>query len=97
MDAVTQEFTETDLDFPSLWGAKFINDDYTPMDFVIQILMENFGQNDFDAVAITIDVHKEGQAVVGSYTKDIAETKVMHAMRRAAHDGHPLRIEAVPV
>jgi ATP-dependent Clp protease adaptor protein ClpS len=95
MDAVTQDQIDTSLDFPSLWGAKFLNDDYTPMDFVMLVLMSHFAQTEQESFVVMLKVHEEGEAVVGSYTKDIAETKVLHAMRQAAQHGHPLRIEAV--
>ncbi len=97
MDVVTQEQTDTALDFPSLWGVKFLNDDYTPMDFVMTVLMVNFGQSPEDAEAVMLKVHNEGEAVVGAYPKDIAVTKAELSQAQARKMGHPLRLEAVSV
>lgn len=89
--------TDLDLDFPSMWGVKFKNDDYTPMDFVVMVLMQYFAQNDEEAEAVTIKVHEEGEAIVGSYTKDIASTKAALAEHHARQLGHPLRLEPVAI
>ncbi len=93
----TETNTSTDLDFPSMWGVKLLNDDYTPMDFVIMVLMHHFGQTVEEAEAITIRVHHHGEAVVGHYTKDIAVTKATIAEHQARQLGHPLRLDPVPV
>jgi ATP-dependent Clp protease adaptor protein ClpS len=97
MDVVTQDLTDVSLDFPSLWGVKFHNDDYTPMDFVMAVLMSNFGQSVDDAEAIMLKVHNEGEATVGVYTKDIAETKAALSTQQARQMGHPLRLDLVTV
>ncbi len=89
--------TDTDLDFPSLWGVQFLNDDFTPMEFVISIMMKYFNQSFEDAQALTMLIHVDGEAVVGAYTKDIAVTKAMTAEQTARQFGHPLRLEAVEV
>jgi ATP-dependent Clp protease adaptor protein ClpS len=96
-DTLTDEKTDLNLDFPSLWGAKFFNDDYTPMEFVILVLHQEFRLDLAAAEAVMIKVHEEGSAVVGSYTKDVAQTKVMTVQSQARHMGHPLQLEAVSV
>lgn len=96
-DTLTDIKTSLDIDFPSLWGVRFLNDDYTPIEFVIAVLMEHFSQNEQEATAITIKVHEEGEAVVGTYTKDVALTKVRDALHVARASGHPLRLDAVEI
>lgn len=68
-----------------------INDDYTPMDFVVDVLVEIFGKSEAEAKVLTLKVHVEGSAVAGMYPFEIAETKVeeVHDLARAA--GHPLK------
>lgn len=93
----THAETELDVDFPSLWGVKFFNDDFTPVEFVILILMNVFGLSDQAASVITYKVHEEGDAIVGAYMKDIAVTKAATAEAMARQYGHPLRLQAVEV
>lgn len=88
---------EIDLDFPSLWGVRFLNDDYTPMEFVISVMMQFFGQTFEQAEELTVLIHEKGQAVLGAYTKDVADTKAITAENSARNFGHPLRLEAVEV
>jgi ATP-dependent Clp protease adaptor protein ClpS len=68
-----------------------MNDDYTPMEFVVEVLMDVFGKGAAEAVQIMLKVHIEGSGLAGVYPFEIAETKVeeVHAMARA--EGHPLR------
>lgn len=96
-DTVTQTDTDTELDFPALWGVRFLNDDYTPIDFVVMVLKQFFGFTDTAAAEVTLKVHEEGEAIVGAYTKDIAQTKASSAEQAARQYGHPLRLDAVEV
>jgi len=68
-----------------------INDDYTPMDFVIEVLMDIFGKSESEARVITLKVHVEGSAIAGVYPFEIAETKVEDVHDRARAEGHPLK------
>ena len=68
-----------------------LNDDYTPMEFVVEILMEVFGKGEAEAVHIMLKVHVEGQGLAGVYAFEIAETKVDEVHARARAEGHPLR------
>ena len=68
-----------------------INDDYTPMDFVIEVLMDIFGKNVTEARVITLKVHVEGSGLAGVYPFEIAETKVEEVHDRARAEGHPLK------
>jgi ATP-dependent Clp protease adaptor protein ClpS len=68
-----------------------INDDYTPMDFVIDVLVDIFGKSESEARVVTLKVHVEGSAVAGIYPFEIAETKVEEVHDRARAEGHPLK------
>jgi len=68
-----------------------MNDDYTPMEFVVEVLMEIFGKGEAEAVHIMLKVHVEGLGLAGVYPFEIAETKVEEVHARARAEGHPLR------
>ena len=79
---------------PNLWTVTLLNDDFTPMDFVIEILTDIFRKSPEEAMEMTLSVHHEGRAVVGIYTKDIATTRVSRAIRLAEAEQHPLQLIA---
>jgi len=68
-----------------------LNDDYTTMDFVVEILMKFFDKSFDDALALMITVHRDGSAVCGIYPFEIAETKVFQVRKSAKESGYPLR------
>ena len=68
-----------------------LNDDYTPMEFVVEVLMDVFGKGEAEAVHIMLKVHVEGSGLAGMYPFEIAETKVDEVHGRARAEGHPLR------
>ena len=68
-----------------------LNDDYTPMEFVVEVLMDVFGKGEAEAVHIMLKVHVEGSGLAGMYPFEIAETKVDEVHARARAEGHPLR------
>jgi ATP-dependent Clp protease adaptor protein ClpS len=70
-----------------------LNDDYTPMDFVVAMFMEIFNHNESSAVNLTVTVHNEGSAVAGIYTYEVAEQKGIDATNLARECGHPLQIK----
>jgi len=76
---------------PRLYKVILFNDDYTTMDFVIEVLQRFFSTNRERALQIMLKVHNEGSAVCGVYTRDVAETKVVHVTEFAKQHGHPLR------
>lgn len=76
---------------PPLFRVLLLNDDYTPMDFVVQILETVFALERSQAVQVMLQVHNEGQGVAGIYPQDIAATKVAQVLRRAAEQQHPLK------
>ena len=76
---------------PPLYTVYLLNDDYTPMDFVVDILERHFNKDHTAATEIMLKVHNEGRAACGVYPFDIAETKVTLVMEEARQKGHPLQ------
>lgn len=76
---------------PPLYKVLLLNDDYTPMEFVVQILEQFFGLTHAQAFEIMLTVHKKGVAVVGVFSHEIAETKVTQVMDFARRHQHPLQ------
>lgn len=68
-----------------------MNDDYTPMEFVVEVLIDIFGKAATEAVHVMLKVHVEGSGLAGVYPFEIAETKVEEVHARARAEGHPLR------
>ena len=68
-----------------------MNDDYTPMEFVVEVLMDIFGKGEVEAVQIMLKVHVEGSGLAGVYPFEIAETKVEEVHAHARAEGHPLK------
>jgi ATP-dependent Clp protease adaptor protein ClpS len=76
---------------PSLYKVLLINDDFTPMDFVIAILKKFFMKSDTEATQIMLQVHQEGAGLAGIYTFEIAETKVYSVNEFSRRHKHPLK------
>lgn len=76
---------------PPLYKVLLLNDDYTPMEFVVHVLERFFGVTHAQAVEIMLTVHKKGVAVVGVFSHEIAETKVAQVMDFARRNQHPLQ------
>lgn len=76
---------------PRMYKVILFNDDYTTMDFVIEVLQRFFSMNRERAMQIMLKVHNEGSAVCGVYSLDVAETKVTQVSGFAKQHGHPLR------
>lgn len=92
MSAVdTDTDIEVKLKVPSLYKVIILNDDFTPMDFVIEVLIQIFNKTPAEAEALTITVHKEGRGICGIYSKEIADTKVLESNRTAQRYQHPLK------
>lgn len=72
------------------------NDDYTTMDFVLEVLQRFFKKTHDEAMAIMLSVHHNGQGVAGIYPTDIAETKVLQVTQYAKSHGYPLRVTCEP-
>ena len=76
---------------PSLYKVLLLNDDYTPMEFVVHILERIFGKGREEAVEIMLHVHRRGVGVCGVFTYEVAETKVTQVMDLARQNQHPLQ------
>ena len=75
---------------PHLYQVILVNDDYTPMDFVVEVLTSIFGMNKSSATRVMLDVHTKGKGVCGIYTYEIAETRVAQVIKMAKQYQHPL-------
>ena len=84
------------LQKPRMYKVILLNDDYTPMEFVVVILERFFYKNRDQATQIMLHVHTRGVGVCGLYTKDIAETKVKEVLNFANENKHPLQCTLEP-
>ena len=85
-----------ELKRPPMYVVVLMNDDYTPMDFVIEILQQYFAMNLDQATQVMLTVHYEGKGVAGVYPRDIAETKANQVNNYARAQGHPLLCQIEP-
>lgn len=81
---------------PRLWRVVMHNDDYTTQEFVVYVLMHYFKKDPTEATAIMLKVHTSGRAIVGLFTKDVAETKVQLVTDDARERGYPLLLTTEP-
>jgi ATP-dependent Clp protease adaptor protein ClpS len=93
----SKEKTTPKIKEPDEFRVLLLNDDYTTMDFVVEVLMIVFHKNLEDANRIMLDVHKKGKGIVGQYTWDIAATKVEQVHAAARENEFPLRCIVEPV
>ncbi len=82
---------------PQMYQVVLLNDDYTPMEFVVFAVMEFFGKDRDTAIAIMLKIHVEGKGVCGVFSKDVAATKVNTVMEAAQNAGHPLQAVSEPI
>ena len=78
---------------PPLYRVLLLNDDFTPMDFVIEVLTNFFGMQEEQATAVMLQVHTQGIGVCGTYSKDVAETKVYLVNTYSFENEFPLKCE----
>lgn len=88
----TREKTRINLREPKQYKVIMHNDDFTSMDFVVDILRDIFHKEETEAVRLMLMVHEIGSAAVGTYPYDIAATKIEAAAARAAQEGYPFRM-----
>ena len=84
---------EPKLEVPSMYNVVMFNDDFTPMEFVVEVLETFFNKDREAATRVMLTVHTVGKAVCGSYTRDIAETKAAQVNQYARESQHPLLCE----
>lgn len=90
------ERTKPKLRKPRLYRVVMLNDDYTPMEFVVHVLENFFSMNRETATRVMLKVHTEGRAVCGVYTRDIAETKAEQINQYSLENEHPLLCQIEP-
>jgi ATP-dependent Clp protease adaptor protein ClpS len=92
-----KERTQSKTEEPALYNVVLLNDDYTPMQFVVDVLETIFQRSPAEAYRVMMQVHVNGRGVAGVYPWDVAETKVDALLTLARESGHPLQatIEAV--
>ena len=89
---------ESDIELkpPSMWDVVLLNDDFTPVDFVVDLVMDIFRITEDEASMLAILVHTAGRGVAGTFTKDIAETKAAQVIQLSQSHGHPLQAVISP-
>ncbi|MGC9387138.1 MAG: ATP-dependent Clp protease adapter ClpS [Hydrogenovibrio sp.] len=78
---------------PKRYQVVLLNDDFTPMDFVVTVLMRFFSMDEARASAVMLAVHTQGKGICGVYSKEVAEMKVMQVNQYAREHQHPLQCE----
>lgn len=88
---VSETEAKAKTEIPSLYRVILLNDDFTPMDFVVHVLKAFFDKTDVESVEIMLSVHHKGFGIAGVYQFDIAETKVFQVNQYARKNEHPLK------
>ena len=82
---------------PQMYQVVLLNDDYTPMEFVVVVIQEFFNKDRETATQIMLKIHLDGKAICGIYSRDVAATKVEQVQEAARQAGHPLQCVSEPV
>jgi ATP-dependent Clp protease adaptor protein ClpS len=93
LDVKIDEKIKKKISEPKLFKVIFLNDDQTPMEFVVSLLVELFKHSEETAHTITMKIHEEGSGVVGIYSFEIAEQKSIEATNLSRDNGFPLRVK----
>ena len=96
-DSLVLERRRQRLQPPRMYQVVMLNDDFTPMEFVIAVLQELFGKDRESATQIMLKIHLDGRGVCGIYSQDVAATKVEQVLQAAQKAGHPLQATFEPV
>jgi len=81
---------------PKLWKVILLNDDYTPREFVVLVLMAVFRMNESEAYRVMITAHQRGACVIAVFTRDVADTKAKEATEMGKQKGYPLYFTTEP-
>ena len=81
---------------PKLWKVILLNDDYTPREFVVQVLKAVFRMNESQAYRVMMTAHQRGACVIAVFTKDVADTKAKEATELGKSNGYPLYFTTEP-
>lgn len=95
--AVVLEREVEKVEPPKKYQVVLLNDDYTPMEFVVEVIQQFFSKSRPEAVQIMLKVHVEGRGICGVYPRDIASTKADLVCQAAQEAGHPLQCVCEPV
>jgi ATP-dependent Clp protease adaptor protein ClpS len=95
-DGLVVQEAKPQLKKPQLYKVILLNDDYTPMEFVVRVLERFFHKNREEATHIMLHVHQKGLGICGVFTREVAETKVRQVMLFAAENQHPLQCTMEP-
>lgn len=82
----------SELKYPTRFNVLIHNDDHTPVDFVVDLLIHLFHHNIDTAKAVTMQVHENGVGIAGTYSKEVAEQKTVEGISAARNNGYPLRL-----
>ena len=96
-DAVVLERRAQRVQPPQMYQVVMLNDDFTPMEFVVVVIQEFFNKDRETATQIMLKIHLDGKAVCGIYTRDVASTKVDQVQAAARQAGHPLQCVCEPL
>ena len=96
-DSVVLERRTQRTEPPQMYQVLMLNDDFTPMEFVVMVIQEFFSKDREQATQIMLKIHLDGKGVCGVYSRDIAATKVDQVMDAAKKSGHPLQCVSEPV
>ena len=88
---LVEEEIKDEVEKPRKYHVFLLNDDYTPMDFVVEVLCRYFNKTSEQATDIMLTIHYKGKALCGTFSADIAETKVEYVTRYALENEHPLK------
>lgn len=97
VDVALEEDVRDELQHPPKYAVVLLNDDYTTMEFVIEVLQRFFKKTGEEAMQIMLRVHQEGRGVAGVFSHDIAETKVFQVHQLAKSRGYPLHCVIEPL
>ena len=78
---------------PDMYKIVLLNDDYTPREFVVWVLIKVFYKTEHESLRIMLDAHTKGKSMIGVYTHDVARTKVTQVDKLAEQNGHPLKCD----
>jgi len=95
-DGLALEEAKPKVKKPPRYKVVLLNDDYTPMDFVVDLLQRFFRMDNSKAVQVMLQVHTKGKGVCGLFSREVAETKVQLVQDYAREQQHPLQVEMEP-
>ena len=96
-DAVVLERRAQKIEPPQMYQVAMLNDDFTPMEFVVMVIQEFFSKDREAATQIMLKIHLDGKGICGVFSRDVAATKVDQVLDAAKQAGHPLQCVSEPI